>query len=134
MVVYPHSIFLDFYAIAPPTNTIDLATLKKTSLAVINAGEELSFGTPQMLDQRFHLEAGMDFSLEGYILLEGKTRLNIRHAITLPANLPKDVPFKIGLMMEDANTAELAIQEEVSHQPRTWKVPLGDLFPDGLYE
>ncbi|OJJ19165.1 hypothetical protein BKI52_20345 [marine bacterium AO1-C] len=133
-MIYPHSIFIDVYQIAPPDNAVGLATLEKSSVAIINAGDEITFGQPVVLPQEVDLSELETFSLEGYILLEGKTRLNIRHQVTLPAGLPTGVAFQIGLSMEDANTGDLVIQEKIDHSPRSWQVPLGDLFPDGLYE
>ena len=133
-MTYPHSIFIDVYQIVPPENVVGLATLEKSSVAVINAGDDITFGIPIMLPQEVDLTGLDNFSLEGYILLEGKTRLNIRHQVTLPADLPTGVAFQIGLAMEDANTGDLVIQEKIAHSPRSWQVPLGDLFPDGLYE
>lgn len=129
---YPHSIYLDFYEIVPPANAHGLANMQKNSLAVINAGDELVFGTPVMLNHKVSLKDAGDFSLEGYILLEGKTRLNIRHEVALPADLIARGHYQLGLTMVDANTADLVIKEEQSI--RRWTIPLGDLFPDGLYE
>mgnify|MGYP001797794378 CR=1 FL=1 len=131
---YPHSIFIDAYQIAPPNDAVALATLEKTSVAVIQAGDEIVFGQPVMLSQAFDLTGLEHFSLEGYILLEGKTRLNIRHQVALPTGLPTGISFRIGLALEDANTGDLVIQEKIDHSPRSWSIPLGDLFPDGLYE
>ena len=133
-MIYPHSIFIDVYQIAPPDNAVGLATLEKSSVAIINAGDEIIFKKPVMLSYEVELTGLENFSLEGYILLEGKTRLNIRHQVVLPAELPTGVIFQIGLSMEDVNTGDLVIQEKIAHSPRSWQVPLGDLFPDGLYE